>query len=116
MEITTLKQAEEAVNASRIFYRYIIQKLSDENGGRSTLSTKIGKSDKYIEMILKRDNFSALRRLAIDLSNEFGENTLDNFFQNRICKYCGVKDKNSYCKIINNWTYKDTFGCNEWKP
>ena len=66
MKITEKNYDEVKADMKR-FLLDEIERYSREAGGKHKLSLKIGKSYTYVEMILKRDAFSALERLWKDL-------------------------------------------------
>lgn len=64
--ISTLKEAEESSEAAKAFYRrFIEQAAANYPGGKMGMSMNFfKKSDSYVDMMLKRDSFSVLRRAA----------------------------------------------------
>jgi len=58
--------------AYKRYYKYI--KDMQEKSGNIILCRKLGKSDKYIFMILERGNFGAMKRLANQIADAMSAN------------------------------------------
>ncbi len=59
-----IKQSEKIISEIKAFYISEIHRAAEKIGGLELLSINLGFSNKYLFKILRRDSFSALRRIV----------------------------------------------------
>jgi hypothetical protein len=60
----TIQQAEKLIADIRAWYHSEIHAAADERGGMENLSAHLGYDRLYLYKLLKRNSFSALRRIV----------------------------------------------------